>query len=303
MKVLLTGGAGFVARHLSAELVSAGHEVWLSDCLAAELPNYRMADLTDEREVGELVSCIRPEAIVHLGAISFVPDAARDGSLLERVNVGGTRNLLNAFAAAHLPHRPHDLPRFLFVSTAQVYMKSPSAYAVSKMSGEALTFHFCREGLDAVIARPANHTGPGQSERFVVPSFIRQAIDIKEGRRSCFTVGNLDSVRDFTDVRDVARAYRILLEKGVPTGVYAIGSPNRLPMRELLRKIARAVGVPEDYEVDASLWRPTDESLELDTRPIRELGWRPRFALDGTLSDMIAAWRRGCHESQKGRMK
>lgn len=288
MKVLITGGAGFVARYLDAELTAAGHEVWLTDCLDANLPHYLKADLTDEAAVRELVAKVKPDAVAHLGAISFVPDAAKDRAVLERVNVGGTQNMLNALVATGLPRRSRDLPQFLFVSTAQVYMEKPSAYAMSKMSGEALVFHYCHEGVDGVIARPANHTGPGQSEKFVVPSFIRQALEIKTGRRRSFTVGNLDSVRDFTDVRDVVRAYRLMLEGGAATGVYAIGSPCRLSMRELLIKVAKLVGVPDDYEVDVSLWRPTDASLILDTTPIRELGWEPRFSFDDTLASMIA---------------
>ena len=244
--------------------------------------------MTDEGAIISLVEELRPDAIVHLGAVSFVPDAARDRAFLERVNVGGTRNVLNALVAAGLPRRPGDLPKFLFVSTAQVYMKKPSEYAVSKMSGEALVFHYCHEGVDGVIARPANHTGPGQSEKFVVPSFIRQALEIKAGRRRCFTVGNLDSVRDFTDVRDVARAYRLLLEKGSATGVYPIGSTNRMTMRELLAKVANICGVPMDYEVDSALWRPTDASPVLDTCSICGLGWHPKFTLDTTLTDMAS---------------
>lgn len=288
MKVLVTGGAGFVARHLVRELTAAGYEVDLTDCQEADVPNYHKADLTDADAIFKLVDEVRPDAIVHLGAISFVPDAAKDRKLLERVNEGGTKNVLNALMAARLPRRFRDLPQILFVSTAQVYMRNCSAYALSKMSGEAMVFHYCHEGVDGVIARPANHTGPGQSEKFVVPSFIRQALEIKAGRQRCFTVGNLDSVRDFTDVRDVVRAYRLLLEKGKSTGVYAIGSPNRLSMRELLVKVAGMVGVPTDYEVDPVLWRPTDASLELDTTPIRELGWEPQFTLDETLADMVA---------------
>ena len=122
----------------------------------------------------------------------------------------------------------------------------------------------------------------------MVPSFIRQALEIKAGCRRCFTVGNLDSVRDFTDVRDVVRAYRLLLEKGVATGVYAIGTTNFLSMRELLIKVAKMVGVPADYKVDPMLWRPTDASMKLDTTPIRKLGWEPQFSLDEMLADMIA---------------
>ena len=288
MKVLITGGAGFVARHLLVELASAGNEVWLSDRLDADLPNYRKADLTNADSIFRLVDEVRPDAIVHLGAISFVPDAAKAPAFLKRVNEDGTQNLLKAFVEMKPPRRLGDMPQFLFVSTAQVYMKQPSAYAMSKMSGEALVFHYCHEGVDGVIARPANHTGPGQSEKFVVPSFIRQALDIRAGRRRCFMVGNLDSVRDFTDVRDVVRAYRILLEKGRCTGVYSIGAPEHLSMRELLVKVAKIVGVPADYEVDPALWRPSDTSPVLDTEAIRKLGWEPRFTLDDTLMDMIA---------------
>ena len=288
MKVLVTGGAGFVACHLVRELTAAGYDVWLTDCQEADLPNYRKADLTDKEAIFKLVDEVRPDAVVHLGAISFVPDAVKDRKLLERVNEGGTQNMLNALAAAKLPRHFRDLPQFLFVSTSQVYMRKPSAYAISKMSGEAMVFHYCHEGVDGVIARPANHTGPGQSEKFVVPSFIRQALEIKAGCRRCFTVGNLDSVRDFTDVRDVVRAYRLLLEKGVATGVYAIGTTNFLSMRELLIKVAKMVGVPADYKVDPMLWRPTDASMKLDTTPIRKLGWEPQFSLDEMLADMIA---------------
>ena len=298
MRVLVTGGAGFVARHLAAELNAAGHEVWLSDCLDAKLSNYLKADLTDEKSIRELVADVRPDAIAHLGAISFVPDAAKDCAILERVNVGGTRNLLEALVAARLPRRPNDLPQFLFASTAQVYMKKLSVYAMSKMSGEALVLHYCREGIDAVIARPANHTGPGQSEKFVVPSFIRQALEIKAGKRRSFTVGNLDSIRDFTDVRDVVRAYRLMLERGTTTGVYAIGSPDRLSMRELLIKVAKIVGVPDSYEVDKALWRPADASPCLNIEPIQALGWQQNFILDKTILDMIRAIDKGtCHNS------
>lgn len=287
MRVLVTGGAGFVARYLTAELSAAGYDVWRSDCVESDLPNYRKVDLADDAAVRELVASVRPEAVVHLGAISFVPDAAKNKNLLERVNVGGTQSLLEAMTALGLPRRPHDLPRFLFVSTAQVYLKNPSEYAVSKMSGEALVLHYRREGLDCAVARPANHTGPGQSEKFVVPSFIRQALDIKAGRRRRFSVGNLDSVRDFTDVRDVVRAYRLLLEKGESSAFYQIGSPERLTMRALLGKVAAAVGVPADYEVDETLWRPADESPVLDTTPLRELGWEPRVSIDEMIADMV----------------
>lgn len=287
MKILVTGGAGFVARHLTVELSSAGHEVWLSDRADIDFPNYVKADLADSEEIYGLVSSVKPEAVVHLGAISFVPEAAKDGRLLNRVNVDGTQYLIESFLALGQPRRERDLPRFLFASTAQVYQQNHSAYALSKMSGEALVFHYNREGLDGVVARPANHTGPGQSEKFVLPSFIRQALEIKAGMRGFFTVGNLDSVRDFTDVRDVVRAYRLILEKGEATNVYQVGSAARFTMRELLAKVASAVGVRAECEIDKALWRPTDEAPLLNTEPLRLLGWQPRISLDKTIADMI----------------
>ncbi len=284
---LVTGGAGFVAGHLARELESAGCRVALTD--SAPAPNCRRVDLTDAAGVRALVAEVRPEAIVHLGAISFVPDAARDPDLLERVNVGGTRNLLEAMLLAKLPRRAERRPAFLFVSTAQIELRPLSPYAASKLAAEKVVAEFGGKGIDAVVARPANHTGPGQSPRFVVPSFVRQALEIKAGVRPRFTVGNLDAVRDFTDVRDVARAYRLLLERGAAGATYGIGSRGRLAMRELLRKIAALAGIPEDHEVDPALWRPADASPETDAAAVRALGWSPRLTLGETLADMLTA--------------
>ena len=291
MKILVTGGAGFVARHLTAELSSAGYEVWLSDCLNGEFSNYLKADLTDVESIYDLVTSVRPEAVVHLGAVSFVPDAENNKRILERVNVDGTRNLIEAFMSIDPFCRRQDSPAFVFVSTAQVYQRSLSAYALSKLTGEALVVQYCRKGLNGVIVRPANHTGPGQSEKFVLPSFVRQALDIKAGKRQCFKVGNLDSVRDFTDVRDVVRAYRLVLEKGESGNVYPIGSSVRYTMRELLEKVATTVGVSADYEVDKALWRPTDETPALNSERLRMLGWQPQISIDRTISEIIEGMR------------
>lgn len=284
--VLVTGGAGFVARHLRRELMKVNRKVVLTDVVETQLPDYRRVDLTDRDAVRDLVAEIRPESVVHLGAISFVPDAAKDPGLLERVNVGGTENILQAMVEVGIPRREHDLPTFLFVSTAQVFNAPLSAYAKSKLSAEAVVGHYCHEGIDAVIARPANHTGPGQTPKFVVPSFVSQAQEIKRGRREKFVVGNLESVRDFTDVRDVVRAYRLLLEKGEAGRIYTIGSNYRLKIGELLRLVAEQVGVSPAAEVDPKLWRPTDASKKLDVSTMAELGWNVEIPIEKTLRDM-----------------
>lgn len=282
MKILITGGAGFVAGYLAAEMASSCYDVWLSDCVDSDRQNYIKADLTDFQDVRELVSSVKPDALIHLGAISFVPDADKDKNLLQRVNVDGTENILSAVLSV-VPQA-----KFLFVSTAQVLMEHPSPYAMSKLAGERLLLDYCTKGLNGTIARPANHTGPGQGTKFVVPAFIKQALEIKKGLRKNFTVGNLDSIRDFTDVRDIVRAYRLILEKGKSSEIYQIGSPARMPMRELLFHIARLAGVPACYEQDSSLWRPTDESLLLDTTSIESLGWSATIPLSQTISDMLS---------------
>ena len=287
MRVLITGGAGFVASHLRRELMRAGHKVVLTDVAEVQIPDYRGADLTNRDAIRNLVAEVRPDAIVHLGAISFVPDAAKDPGLLDRVNVGGTENLLRAMVEVGVPRREHGLPTFLFVSTAQVFNSPLSAYAKSKLSAVAVVGYYCHEGVDAVIARPANHTGPGQSPKFVVPSFVWQAKEIKMGRRERFVVGNLESVRDFTDVRDVVRAYRLLLEKGESGRVYGVGSNCRLTIGELLRLVAEQVGVSPVADVDAKLWRPTDASQELDVSSMAELGWEAEIPIEQTLRDMV----------------
>ena len=283
MKVLVTGGAGFVARHLTKELRESGHEVFLTDVADLPGPDFLKADLMDARRVDEVVRQILPDAVMHLGAISFVPDAAKDPGLLKRINLGGTEHLLDA-VSRHVP-----ASKFLFVSTALVLSGELSPYAAMKLAAEGVVAQFGWEGHRAVIARPANHTGPGQSPKFVVPAFVRQALEIRRGERELFTVGNLDSVRDFTDVRDVVRAYRMLVEAEDAKGVYSICSDCRMTIGELLAKIASQAGVPATSTVDAALWRPTDIAQLIDTTRIKSLGWRPEIPLERTISDMIGA--------------
>ena len=281
MKVLVTGGAGFVARHLRAELESAGHEVVLSDVLHADMPNFIRADLTDRAAMLDLVDSTRPDAIVHLGAISFVPDAEKNPERLKQINLGGTESLLEGVK------RSVPKAKFLFASTALVLGGELTPYAAMKLAAEGVVAQFGWEGYSAIIARPANHTGPGQSEKFVVPAFVRQALDIKSGKQDHFVVGNLDSIRYFTDVRDVVRAYRMLLESKDTSGAYSICSDCRMRIGRLLETIASVVGVNPVFKVDEKLWRPTDVAQIIDTARIKTLGWRSEIPIEKTIQDMV----------------
>ena len=309
-RVLVTGGAGFVAAHLVRELLAGGHEVVATDAVGrpASMPAevaFRQADLRDRDALAALVREERPDACVHMGAISFVPDGDRDPSLLLGVNIAGTVNLLEAF------RREQPEARFLFVSTAQVYGPAPSVeeanvpvrensetfptslYALSKAAGERAAAAYAKvHGMSVMVARPANHTGPGQTPRFVVPSFIQQVLEIEAGKRSEMRVGNLRSVRDFTDVRDVVRAYRAILERGIAGQAYNVSAGVHVEIGTLLERIQELVGVRASVVVDPALVRPADASMHLDVSRLRNVcRWTPRLTLDDTLRDMIATGR------------
>lgn len=302
MRVLLTGAAGFVAPYVARELESRGHEVFATDVAKAvdRFPRYAPCDISSADAVRALVRDAAPDACVHLAGISFVPDAAKNPGLLYAVNIAGTINLLEAMADGA------GNRRFLFVSTAQAYgctfdpLDAPvseqatlyplSPYAISKVAGEAATRAYGRyKGLDILIARPTNHTGPGQTAKFVAPSFVAQAREIKAGTRRCFTTGNLESGRDFCDVRDVARAYAMILEKGRPGATYNISSGERYTIAAVLDIVRRLAGVDAPAETDQSLWRPTDYSRLLDVARLRALGWAPHRSLETTIRDMLRA--------------
>lgn len=301
MRVLMTGAAGFVAKYLAPELLSHGHEVFTTDVLpsAPSMPSYTQCDLCDAAAIKSLAQQIKPDACIHLAGITFVPDAAKDPGRLYAVNVGGTLNALEAMRTAK------DNAKFLFVSTAQIYgctfneddapltEEAPvyplSPYAISKVAGEAVTRAYGQyKGLEIFIARPSNHTGPGQSPKFVAPSFVEQAKAIKRGEKKAFSAGNLASGRDFSDVRDVVAAYRTILECGKNGETYNISAAPRITIEELLATIQKECGINAPVETNPEFVRPTDFSRILDTSKLRALGWAPSHSTADTIRDMLA---------------
>lgn len=303
MRILVTGAGGFVGRHLVRELTQGGHEVLAFDqgC-SSPVPGATSSSTGDLRDAGamdRLFAATRPDACAHLGGLSFVPAGKANPEIMLAVNIVGTVNVLEAVRA--------QVPacRVLVVSTAQVYQATAggppagedtpllptTVYAISKAAADLTSLAYAkRYGLPVMTARPNNHTGPGQSPQFAVPSFARQVKAIARGEaKPPLRVGNLESRRDLSDVRDVVRAYRLLLENGRPGEAYNISSQNMVKMGAVLEELCRLAGVKPDLEVDPSLYRPADESPRVDTTRIaRETGWKPQIPFSQTLRDVLS---------------
>ena len=296
MRILVTGAGGFVGRRLLPRLGAAGWQARGFD---------READVTRADVVAEVVADCAPDAVVHLAALSFVPDSQRDPGASFRVNYLGTRHLLEA-VRLHAP-----LARVLVVSTGHVYgaaaagdrfdesapLRPDSPYARAKAAADLLARHYAERGLDVVRARPFNHTGAGRPEVFVESSFARQIAEIAAGRRAPqLAVGNLDAVRDFLDVEDVLDAYLRLLDRSVPAGLYNVASGVGRPIAEVLDTLLELAGLGPrgsavEVRVEAERWRPADRAVGDASKLRGATGWAPRIAFRDTLRALLEGWR------------
>lgn len=298
MKVLVTGGSGFVAPYVARELQSAGHEVVLSD----RRGDARFAvDLTDRDGVHRLIAEIQPEAIIHLGGWSHIGRSWDDPAAVFRVNVEGTIFLYEALASV-----VGNSASFLYISSASVYgdaaratlpldEKSPTApdspYACSRLAAEQVLLVLARRGGPRVrIARPFNHIGPGQGAGFVCPDFAREVVQVQRGLKPAVRHGNLTARRDFLHVRDVARAYRLLLEARDAEPLVVIGSGHAVSIETVLLRLFALAGVQPRHEVDPARFRPVDcEELRANSALLTRItGWAPQFSLDDALREILA---------------
>ncbi len=303
MRVLITGAGGFVGRHLISELLQSGHEplamdVALDRRLPAAVPSFG-GDLLNAEFLLRLVGRLRPEACVHLGGISFVPEGWHNPERMLAVNVLGTINLLEAFRKAAAT------ARILVVTSAEVYGCQPrtgplsedelfapdNPYAISKATADQMTLLYARHhGLATLTARPGNHIGPGQSTRFAVPSFASQLLRIaRREAPAVIQVGNLESRRDFTDVRDVARAYRLLLERGQPGQAYNIASGRETSLQEVLDQLCAILGVQPTVARDPQRYRPLEPRPQISIAKIQaETQWQAALPLAESLRAILA---------------
>ena len=303
MRVLVTGAGGFVGRHLICDLIKNGHEVIAFDVdfpdLIDGISEHVAGNILDAESLKKVVSSTKPDSCVHLAAISFAPAAKDNAQLMFSVNVVGTLNLLEAF------RKNAPSARILTISTAHVYAgitsKDPikeddsfaplGLYAISKAAADKATLEYSRlHNMHTMTARPNNHIGPGQSPVFVIASFAEQLKKMAGGSlKGSIHVGNMESMRDFSDVRDVVSAYRLLLEKGKPGRAYNISSGNMLSIRAVFDELCNLARVWPDVVVDKERYRPTDSSPLLELGRIRQdTGWKPGTPLSQTLGDILA---------------
>jgi GDP-4-dehydro-6-deoxy-D-mannose reductase len=314
VKVLVTGADGFVGRYLVSRLLQEGHAV-VAACRPGGERVQRWGDFPDSRAIEVVpfevtdsdsirVALDRPyDAAVHLAAVATVREAQQDPGRAWIVNGAGTARLVEAMATRTI--KSGTDPVVLVVSSAEVYGTGPATprreddplapqtvYAASKAGSELAALEaWRRTGLRVVIARPFQHTGPGQSSNFVVPGFVNRVMAARASGAKTVPTGNLDPVRDLLHVRDVADAYLALLIHGHPGEVYNIARGEGMSLREVFSRVAAMVGAEVDPVPDPSLIRAGDiPYLVGDAAKLRRAtGWSPQFSLDQTLQELVNA--------------
>jgi len=303
--VLVTGAGGFAGGHLLQHLASPDTVVaWSRSTPPPELADvarWEQIDLLDRPRVHTAIANLRPSRIYHCAGMPHVADSWRDTTRVLEGNVLATEHLLDAIRRARLTCRvllPGSAAVYATTSDliTEEHPRAPaSPYALSKLGQEELALRAVREDhLDVVITRSFNHTGPRQTPDFATPSMARQIALIEAGAMEpVIKVGNLDARRDFTDVRDVVRAYVALMASGSSGTVYNVGSGVARSIRSVLDALIARSKVPVRIESDPARMRPNDVPvLAANTsRLVRATGWQPRISFDQMLDDLLTYWR------------
>jgi GDP-4-dehydro-6-deoxy-D-mannose reductase len=320
MRVLITGVTGFVGGHLVAHLAEAGDQiVGLSTTGAwpperadlARLARVERLDLADvaEEDLIDLLRRKQPEAIYHLAGQSNPQRSVADPRGTWAINLGGALNLLEAVRHLAARHPEAARPRIVLVGSGVCYgnpapehlpvredcpLRPNNPYAASKAAADLLGLqHHLAYGADVVLARPFNHAGPGQPDTYALSSLARQVAAVEAGRCNAVAHGDLSVVRDFTDVRDIVRAYRLLATRGRAGEAYNIGTGRDVSLAAMLATLRGLARVPIPTRTDPARLRPVDQPrLLADAAKLRaDTGWEPAIPLERTLGDMLDHWR------------
>jgi len=313
MKALITGISGFVGSHLADLLLKEKFILAGTVFDKKELPsNYENqikifeGDLQDTDFVSNLLKSTKPDTIFHLASYTSPAESFTDPTKVLVNNVLITTNLLEAVRKS-----VQNRPRILIVGSADEYglvreeenpvredtpLRPVSPYSVSKLTQDYLGLqYYLAYKLNTIRVRPGNQIGPGQRTDFVISSFAKQIVEAEKGKQQpVIKVGNLDAIRDFTDVRDMIKAYKLAVLKGKPGEVYNIGSGKGFKISDILNKLIGFSKIEVEVEVDQTRIRPLDiPKLVIDTSKFNKLtGWKPKIKIEDTLNDVLNYWRK-----------
>ena len=306
MKALITGVDGFVGKYLSEYLLKQKYEVYgttISEKYKNEKIKIYKMNLLDEKEVNKVIKMIKPDKIFHLAGQSAVGLSWEKPVLTVNINVNGTLNLLEAVrnyskdskilivgsSDQYGPIKPEECP----IKESKI-QNPQSPYGVSKKAQEEM----CKLYVNAyhtniIMVRAFNHIGAGQSTNFVVADFASKIAQIEKGSEPVLKVGNLESFRDFTDVRDIVRGYSLLLEKGKLGEIYNIGSGKEVKVSEILKKLVSMSKKEIKIEIDPNKFRPVDVPLVVcdNSKIKKDTGWETEFLINDTLEEVLEYWR------------
>jgi len=310
IKALIIGGAGFVGDYLINHLVDEMKwEVFVTKMSMETLNNDKAKiynlDILDKVQIDEVLEKVRPDYIFHLAAQSSVALSWKNPGLTIDVNIKGSVNVMDAIRV--LDYKP----RMLFIGSGEEYghikpeespiiedniVRPGNIYAANKVCKNMIgKIYSDAYDMDIMMVRAFNHIGPNQAPMFVVADFCKQVVEIERGEKEpIIYTGNLNAKRDFTDVRDVVRAYGLLIQKGKKGETYNIGSGNAIAIQEILDRILKLSKVEIKNEVDAAKIRPVDVPIiEANIAKVNEsTGWKPIISLDTTLLETLEYWRK-----------
>lgn len=312
--ILITGGTGFVGSHLVEQLVADGQTNLhvttyraIDEYTAQLIPpgHVHAVDLTDQQAAADLIHQIQPSQIYHLAAFATV------GKSFDNTYQTLQNNLLLQYSVLEAVKQHAPLAKILIVGSGMEYdflklaadhqpaatensaIGPVSPYAISKVLQDLLGLsYFYSYQLNTIRVRPFNHIGERQSPDFAIPSFAKQIVAIERGQQAELKVGNLNAIRDFTDVKDVVQAYVLLMNQGKVGEVYNVGSGHGYPVSEILAILCSLAKQTIKIEVDSERIRPLDiESAVADISKIKALGWHPTIEIKTTLQRILNYWR------------
>ena len=306
-KVLIFGIGGFVGSYLSNEFLNNGYSVVGSDRqkgnMLSDSVSFYEADLMDGKAVEELIKLEQPDIIVNLAAVSSVGQSWNMPQTTISVNVIGALNIMEA------ARKFEKKPKVMFIGSSEEYIISSNPldentaldatnpYGISKVTQEQFAKMYRKQyGLQIYCVRPFNHTGLGQRDTFVLPSFCKQVAEIeKSGNPGTIKVGNLTVQRDFSHVKDIVRAYRMIVESDDCETVYNVGSGEAYRLDQILKYITELSSQSIKIEIDSERFRPSDQPIICCNHDLitEKLGWEPKFTVFDALKEMFEAYRKG----------